>query len=216
MSKYDIEYWHDDFGLVTRDNYLSFLTPESKAIVELKRVAIDCINELTYGSMNSFPGYQNVLGMGSGDELYNTYYQVLGLQLAISRVGVRYNMSPFSASGTEYLQRVLLPEDVLETKSGLCVETSLLLASAIQSANMHAMLVFPPGHAQVAVETWQDSGSYFLLESTALPFSATESDINSYFRYLSADEWSEYINGYGFYILDCDHAKLLGMSALSN
>ncbi len=218
MSKYDIEYWNDEFGMVTKDNFLCFLTPEATAVVELKREAIDCLDDITEGAMNSFPGYQNALGMQQGEEYYNTYYQIVGLQLAMSRHGVRYNMSPFSASGTEYLQRVLLPEDVLATNSGLCVETSLVMASAIQSANMHAMLVFPSGHAQVAVETWQNSGEYFLVETTILPFGSAQLD--SLITYYTADEWAQYIaygtDGYGCYILDCDHAKRLGLSAISN
>ncbi|MDD3920067.1 MAG: hypothetical protein PHO41_02665, partial [Eubacteriales bacterium] len=51
MSKYDIEYWNDDFGMATRDNYLCFLTPEATSIVELKRLAIDCLDDITNGVM---------------------------------------------------------------------------------------------------------------------------------------------------------------------
>lgn len=60
---------------------------------------------------------------------------------ALYEMGVRYNMNPFSISGSN--QHIQLPEDVIENQSGLCIETSLVIAGALQSANMHALLIFP-------------------------------------------------------------------------
>ena len=68
--------------------------------------------------------------------------------------------------------RVLPPSEVLSSRSGICIETALLVASALQSANMNAMIIITPGHAQVALETWEGSGEYYLLETTKLPFTA--------------------------------------------
>ena len=67
------------------------------------------------------------------------------------------------------LQRVQLPDDTLSSKSGVCIETSLTIASALQSAGMNVFLIFPPGHAQVAVEAWPNTGEYYLIETTILP-----------------------------------------------
>ena len=42
------------------------------------------------------------------------------------------------------------------------------------------MIIITPGHAQVALETWEGSGEYYLLETTKLPFTAQEADINAF------------------------------------
>ena len=104
-------------------------------------------------------GYQDSGLFGSHIEL-NTYYQALALQGAMSEMGVRYNNAWYSMSqsGDKMLQRVQLPDDTLSSKSGVCIETSLAIASALQSAGMNVFLVFPPGHAQVAVEALAQHG----------------------------------------------------------
>jgi hypothetical protein len=133
---------------------------------------------------------------------------------------IRYNMSSFSLSSGAH-QRVLLPDDIISSKSGLCIETSLVLASALQSAGMHVMLIFPPGHAQVAVETWENSGEYFLIETTTLPMPPEKH--RETVRYMSKEEWTDYIRGEGAYadqgpcvVIDCALSKTLGITPLSN
>ena len=71
---------------------------------------------------------------------------------------------------------MLTPDALIQSRSGICIETALLMASALQSAQMHAMIIITPGHAQVALETWENSGTYYLLETTMLPYNATEEE----------------------------------------
>ena len=89
---------------------------------------------------------------------------------------------------------MLTPDAVIQSRSGICIETALLMASALQSAQMHAMIIITPGHAQVALETWENSGTYYLLETTMLPYNATEEETMPFARFLTADEWREYLS----------------------
>ncbi len=214
-SKYDFNLWEDEFGTYTSDNFLAWLTPESGGVIELQRLAVDWISYYTSGAISSIGGYQNIGGFES-DQLYmNTYYQVLAFQGAMSDLaGIRYNMTSFStAQGIN--QRVKLPDETMRTKSGVCIETALLMASAIQAADMHAMIILPPGHAQVAVETWRGSGEYFLIETTCLPLD--DANVDYAIRYLTNDEWVEYIEdpygtGESCYVLNCDFSVIFGMT----
>lgn len=228
-SKYDFEWYSADYGTSTQDDILCFLTPESPAITELKRQAIDEIATMTGNAMESFVGYQEAVSNWSHYTI--TYLQVAGLMNALYEMGIRYNMNPFSISGSN--QHILYPEDVLTQRSGLCVETALTIASALQSANMHAFLLFPPGHAQVAVEAWNSGtgrGEYFLIETTYL-----NSDINnkSHFvenankllnnegstgiiTYYNANSWADYLQNSVEYVVDCDDAQLLGLTQFTN
>ncbi|MGI6071562.1 MAG: hypothetical protein ACOX75_00910 [Lachnospiraceae bacterium] len=217
MSVFDYILWDDQFGATTDDNILAWLTPESEGVLKLRRKAVDIVEEITDGDMTTLAGYQNALGVAEEDLFLNTYVQMVGLQTAISEMGVRYNVGAFSL-GSNVNQRVLLPDYVLKSKSGICIETTMLLASAIQSANMHPMIIFTPGHAQVAVETWRDSGEYLLLETTTLPFDWFTDNWSDFILILSAEGWAAYMQdategGLG-YVVDCDLVNVLGIQGI--
>ena len=171
--------------------------------------------------------------MVAGNVYAVTYLQSAAIMKAMYNMGVRYNMDGFSVSGSN--QHILLPEQVLEQQSGLCIETSLTVASALQSAGMHAFLVLPPGHAQVAVEIWDSgngSGEYFLIETTALKDSVINGSgladdavalmngeldkfkDNGCIYYFNSDAWKEYIQD--AYVIDCDDSRVLGMTPFAN
>lgn len=233
-SRNDFEWYSDEYGLATKDNILCFLKPEAVTVSQLKRQAIDEISNMTGGNMESFVGYQNT----RWDNHYvGTYIQTAGIMRALYESGVRYNMDPFSLSGSN--QHILFPDEVLQQKSGLCIETSLVVASALQSANMHAFLIFPPGHAQVAVEVWNGSGNntdgtgqYFLIETTALSSDSNNREIfienandlinnnripnTSCITYKTTDQWADYIGQENTYIVDCNDYRVLGLTPFTN
>ena len=217
-SRYDIV-WGDETNIdAYTDNILAWMTIDVPEIVELKRDAIEYLSDITGGRLEMLVGYQD---LGIFDNIYvNTWVQAVAIQGAISDIAkVRYNNSLFSMDAQ---QRVLLPADVLRTRSGICVETSLLMAAALQSMGMHCMLLFPPGHAQVALEAWPGTGDYFLIETTILPMAADEDTWNRAVMLMDKDEWLGYITGEGSYtlglcyIVDCDLAVKLGIRAMSN
>ncbi len=220
MSKYDVVWWSEELRDCNTDNILSFLTPESEGVLELKREAVDYLSYITNGYAGSFVGYQDY-GI-SDDPSDNTWLQAVALQGAMSDIAnVKYVNTSFSlSSGAQ--QRVQLPDDVIKSQSGLCVETALLMASALKSAGMHCMLIFPPGHAQVAVECWPGWGEYFLIETTVLPLPQDWDWYNYVVSYMTKDEWQGYIDGTSSdslgpcYVLDCDLAEELHIVPMSN
>lgn len=228
-SKYDFEWYSDEYGVTTKDNILCFLTPESATVTKLKRQAIEEISAITNGEMESFVGYQNV--NPDWNQYAVTYLQAAGLMNALCEMGVRYNNGNFSISGSN--QHVLFPADVIDQQGGLCIETSLVIASALQSAGMHAFLLFPPGHAQVAVEVWNEgshAGEYFLIETTALDPKSNNKELftEGYYNlleyapsghpitYYSASQWEDYLENKVQYIIDCDDSRLLGLTPFAN
>ncbi|MDR1131816.1 MAG: zinc-ribbon domain-containing protein [Oscillospiraceae bacterium] len=219
-SKYDAVWWTKEYGDMNNDNILAWMTPEAPGVLALKRNAVDYLSYISDGAMQSIVGYQDY---GFFQEpAYNTWAQAVAIQGAMSDIDkIRYNNAAFSVS-SEAQQRVMLPDDVMASKSGICIETSLLMASALQSAGMHAVLIFPPGHTQVAVEAWPGTGEYFLIETTVLPMSQTEEAFDYVVRYMTKDEWVGYLDGTGgsslgeCYVLDCDLGQKLGILPMSN
>ena len=209
----EVESWY-----IYADNILAWMTPNAPEVLSLKRDAIDYLSYISEGELDGIYGYQDY---GYFDHAYyNTWVQAVAIQGAMSDiVGVRYNNSGFSIDAQ---QRVKLPADTLTTRSGICIETTLVMASALQSAGMHVMLLIPPGHAQVAVEAWPNTGDYFLIETTTLPMEQDNETWNYVVMYLTKDEWWGYISGEGdytygaCYVVDCDLGEKLGIRAMSN
>ena len=238
-SETDFMWYDDEYGTATQDNILCFLTPEATAITELKRQAASQIKEITGGMVESFWGYQTI--NSDWNQYLNTYLQAAGLMSALNKMGVRYVMNSFALSGDDQ-QHITLPEDVLANRSGLCIETSLVIASALQSAGMHAFLAFPHGHAMVAVEVWnrgENAGKYFLIETTAIEASASierfnaaaqllvdgyipaswehdEYQLREPIEYLSPDQWNDYLENYFEYVIDCNDSRLLGLTPFAH
>ena len=208
-SLYDFTLESSEFGIVEPYNVLAWLRPDVQEVLEVRRCAIDWLEANMGPDYNTLPGYQ--LGYPDEDEAKTVLLQATAIQGAISDMGVRYNMGPYSFGA---MQRVLTPDAVVRSKSGICIETALLVASVLQSADMHPMVLILPGHAQVALETWEGSGQYVLLETTLLPFTGEDGQILQYITTLSNDDWASYLADDGTYVIDCDLAATLGIRGL--
>ncbi len=209
-SRYDMQ-WQDAEGTPYYENILAWVTPEAEEIRQLLRLSADSCNELTSGQLDAIVGYQQVADW-SQEQI--TYAQVVSMMHALaSKMGVKYIMSPFSATSTE-LQRIATPAEVINSAGGLCAETAVTMASAIQATNMHAVLILLPGHMQVAVETWQGSGQYFLIETTALDAAANQ-EFDTVVNYnMTQEDWTAYLAQDGVVAIDCDLASQLHIQAI--
>lgn len=218
-SKFDIIWSDGTYPDANTDNILAWMTPDAPEIVTLKRDAIDYLSYITDGGLQMLIGYQDI-GLFDGNVYTNTFAQAVAIQGAMSDIAkVRYNNSRFSMDSQ---QRVKLPADTLSSRSGICIETALVMASALQSTGMHCMLIFPPGHAQVAVEAWPNTGDYYLIETTVLPMTMNQDAWNSTVMFLDKEQWLGYLSGEGSvtlgqcYVVDCDLGAKLGIRAMSN
>lgn len=216
MSINDFILSNNEYGYTNYADVLAWVTPESNYIQELLRIAADYMEE--YTGYNGIPGYQYAI---DEKELMITAYQVYAIQKAISDVGVRYVMSSYSiGEATNATQRVNRPDETLLSKSGICIETSVLMASALQAAGFNSMIVLTTGHCQVAVETWNGSGEYLLIETTMLPIedpydSYGNSDyLNSVLAYADDEEWVEYLESRNGMVYSCNLATYMGIIPL--
>lgn len=216
MSINDFILSSNEYGYTNYADVLAWVTPESDYIQELLRIAADNMEE--YTGYNGIAGYQKVV---AEEEKMITAYQVYAIQKAISDIGVRYVRSSYSiGEATNATQRVNRPDETLLSKSGICIETSVLMASALQAAGIDSMIVLTTGHCQVAVETWEDSGEYLLIETTTLPvegpYDSADGNIyiNKVIRILKDDEWLEYLKQRNGIIYSCDLATDMGIIPL--
>jgi hypothetical protein len=98
------------------------------------------------------------------------------------------------------VQRIRLPAEVLEQRSGNCIELAILYASAAEALDLEAALVLIPGHAFVGIRTDLQNANYYFVETTMIrdaTFSEAVDAAGSEF-----DEASPYLDagetGYGW------------------
>lgn len=176
-SMYDFVWADDEFGATAAFDMLAWLRPQCDEVLGINREAAEILGEWTNGAHKSIVGYQY------GDDWSGTLFQVAAIQKAMSDAGVVYIMDNYSYTSE---QHVLTPDQVVQKRQGLCIESSLLMASCLLSAGMHPMIILIPGHAQIAIETYSGSGNYFLIETTTLPYDGIDTSYN----YDNPDFWS--------------------------
>ncbi len=69
---------------------------------------------------------------------------------------------PYSGPGdaSAATQNIKLPAEVLQQRSGMCIELTLLLASAVEHIGLHAEIVIIPGHAFLGVSMAPDDKQF--------------------------------------------------------
>jgi Transglutaminase-like superfamily len=77
---------------------------------------------------------------------------------------MRYSIEniPYSGPGDTSvgLENIKLPSEVLQQHSGMCIELTALLASAVEKIGLHAEIVIIPGHAFLGVAVTPDGKQF--------------------------------------------------------
>ena len=66
------------------------------------------------------------------------------------------------------VQRIRLPAEVLDQRSGNCIELAILYASAAEALDLEAAIILVPGHAYVGIRTDQHNAIYYFIETTMI------------------------------------------------
>ena len=141
----------------------AMVTPNDPAVLDLLRVAADY-----HPSGIIVSGYDDETD--SEWKVYNrmkAIYDAVADYYNVIYVSGGKAMWPHDET-TEgfFLQRIKLPRDVLESHAGMCVETSLLFASAYEAIGLRTVLVHVPGHTYLAVPISEESTTSYILETT--------------------------------------------------
>ena len=69
---------------------------------------------------------------------------------------------PYSGPGdtSVALENIKLPSEVLQQRTGMCIELTVLLASAVEKIGLHAEIVIIPGHAFLGVAVTPDDKQF--------------------------------------------------------
>ena len=144
--------WIAGRGLVSYEFLAAFVQPHHPAIAKLVSETADLLAS-TIGS-SSLDGYTD--GAERVDEI------VFGLAQAASKRDIRYSMPP--ASWGLQGQQVRTPAQVLEDRLGTCLDTTIVMAAALEFCGIAPLLWLVDGHAFLGY--WR--------EEMALPTAASD------------------------------------------
>lgn len=111
-----------------------------------------------YSKIKAMPGYYgDVLDQLNAliGVLYNDYF---------------YDIDYTLPGPSEYGQKIRYPSEVISKKQGMCIETTMIWASVIDSLEMNAVIIKVPGHAIVGCETGPDTNEFVVFETTDISF----------------------------------------------
>ena len=192
LSRNDIV-WVDDDGTNNMKYAAKWVTKDNKEVKELVRVAAEYNDQ--------FCGQHAMIGYLGTEE--DVYCQMASLFAAMSDYYEIAYIASTESYHTSNAQSVKLPEEVIMEKSGLCIETVLVMAAAMENLGMEPVIIFIPGHAWVAVKTYAGSSTYYHLETTMLDSPVLDA--------LDQGEWNWYQNSSVATVIDIKEAREEGI-----
>lgn len=126
-----------------------WITPNNALIKEMLLQGGPVMTHLRKLGKKSITGYQ---APDASTMLDRVMLQAEAVFNALCEMGFGYVMDVRSdGEGMDNYQRVRTPEVTIRTRSGVCIDTSCLMASIFEAMGLHPVLIFPPGHAMVGV-----------------------------------------------------------------
>ncbi|HZO71617.1 MAG TPA: transglutaminase family protein [Ktedonobacteraceae bacterium] len=141
--------WLMQWTTTNRLKVAAWVTPNDPAVVALVTRAANHLNEQQPPVPAGMIGYRSATAqqvIDQVDAIYDTLrldYHIRYLQASV----------PYSANGSDSTatQNIKLPAEVLQQRSGMCVELTTLLAAAVEQIGLSAEIVIIPGHAFLGV-----------------------------------------------------------------
>ena len=135
-------------GLSVMPELLSaFVTPNHPALSAVNTAAAKYLEKWTGSS--SLDAYQT-------QDRNRVRYQVAAVYEALRAQGIVYSEAP--ANFVKTGQRIRLADQVLSEKMGTCIDTTLLMASCLESIGIHPLIIIQEGHTFVGA--WLDERCY--------------------------------------------------------
>ncbi len=147
--------WLMEWVSANRLMIAAWVTPHDQAITELVSKATKYLPTEPAPAPKAMVGYDGATRKQVADQV-DAIFDALRIDYQIQYVQASI---PYGASddGSLDTQNIKLPAEVLQQHSGMCVELTAVLASAVESIGLHAEIVIIPGHAFLGVAVTPDA-----------------------------------------------------------
>lgn len=141
--------WLMQWTAANRLNIAAWVTPDDPAITMLVNQAAARLPDQPPPAPANMVGYSTATPQQVADQV-DAIYDTLRLDyhMRYMQTSVPYTGTGDTSPSTEQIK---LPGEVLQQHSGMCVELTTLLASAVENIGLHSEIVIIPGHAFLGV-----------------------------------------------------------------
>lgn len=162
-------YYKNDIPLVlhsrwlmqwTKENRLriaAWVTPNARPIDDLVTQATKYLKNQPQPAPSGLIGYTGASQRQVIDQVDAIYDTLRGYGMHYVNATVPYTGADTTSVATEYVK---LPGEVLKQHSGMCIELTVVLASAVERIGLHTEIVIIPGHAFLGVATKADNSHF--------------------------------------------------------
>jgi hypothetical protein len=165
-------YYADDSPLLLRSRWLmqwiaanrlkiaAWVTPDDLAVEALDNRAKVLLQSQPQPIPPAMFGYAN--GRASERAVKDQVDAIFDAMRLDYHIQYSQESVPYNGPGdtSEALQKIKLPAEVLQQGSGMCIELTVLLASAVEKIGLHSEIVIIPGHAFLGVAVTQDNTQF--------------------------------------------------------
>jgi len=164
-------YYLNDSSLLLHARYLmqwvaanrlkiaAWVTPDDPTVITLVAKAASHLAAEPAPAPVAMIGYANHATLLAVRDQVDAIFDALRLdyQMRYSIENVPYNGPGDTSVG---LENIKLPSEVLQQRSGMCIELTVLLASAVEKIGLHSEIVIIPGHAFLGVAVTPDDKQF--------------------------------------------------------
>jgi hypothetical protein len=141
--------WLMQWTTANRLNIAAWVTPDDPAITTLLDQAADNLPDQPSPTPANMIGYRTATPQQVADQVDAIYDTMrLDYHMRYMQTSVPYSGAGDPSPSTEQIK---LPAEILQQRSGMCVELTTLLASAVESIGLHSEIIIIPGHAFLGV-----------------------------------------------------------------
>ncbi len=188
------KYYINDSQLLLRSRWLmqwiaanrlkiaAWVTPDDPDVMALVSKAAARLQSEPSVAPPAMIGYNNAKASPRAvrdqvDAIFDTMR--LDYHIHYSQASVPYTGPGDNSVGLQYIK---LPSEVVQQQSGMCIELTALLASAVEHIGLHAEIVIIPGHAFLGVAVTQNDSQFEYWDAV---------QVNSNIAGDSANLWAE-------------------------
>lgn len=150
--------WLMQWTTTNRLNIAAWVTPDDPAIMTLVDQAAVHLPDQPPPVLANMVGYRTATPQQVADQV-DAIYDTLRIDYHM-----RYTQAsvPYSGSGdtNPSTEQIKLPTEILQQHSGMCVELTILLASAVESIGLHSEIIIIPGHAFLGVASDENNAHF--------------------------------------------------------
>jgi len=151
--------WLMQWVAANRLKIAAWVTPDDPAVIALDRKAEARLQLQQQPTPPAMIGYANRASARAVRDQVDAIFDTMRLdyQIQYSQASI-----PYSGPGDNSvsLQKIKLPAEVLQQHSGMCIELTVLLASAVERVGLHAEIVIIPGHAFLGVASTPNNSHF--------------------------------------------------------